>query len=63
MKIGDVFCSKQKNSEWLVWHEIVAIKGNIITLAHYGKDTEPFESDFLKKEIRYCLRTGILFAA
>ena len=36
MKIGQVFYSNQKNSEWKVWHEIMNIDGNIVTLANYG---------------------------
>ncbi len=63
MKVGQVYYSKQKNSEWLIWHEITAIDGNIITLAHYGKDTNEFESKFTKNEIGYCIRNGLLFQA
>lgn len=63
MKVGQVFYSKQKDSEWLIWHEITAIEGNVVTLANYGKDTDEFESRFYKKEINYCLRHGLLFPA
>lgn len=63
MKVGNVYYSKQKNSAWLVWHEITAIEGNIVTLSHYGKDTDAFESKFTKKEIFYSLRKGILIPA
>lgn len=63
MKKGQVYYSKQKNSEWLVWHEIISIEGNIITLAHYGKDTDSFESKFTKKEISYSIKKGLLIPA
>lgn len=63
MKIGQVYYSKQKNSEWLIWHEITAIDGNTVILSHYGKDTEEFESKFTKKEINYCIKKGILIPA
>lgn len=63
MKVGQVFYSKQKNSEWMIWHEITAIKGNMITMAHYGKDTAEYESNFTKKEINYCIRKGLLIQA
>ena len=49
MKIGKVFYSNQKNSEWKIWHEIMNIEGNIVTLANYGKDTESHEVKFTKK--------------
>ena len=63
MKKGQVYYSKQKNSEWLVWHEIISIEGNTITLAHYGKDTDSFESKFTKKEISYSIKKGLLIPA
>ena len=63
MKVGQVFYSKQKDSEWLIWHEITKINGDDVTMAHYGKDTDSFESNFSKKEINYCIRKGILFPA
>lgn len=63
MKVGQVYYSKQKNSEWMVWHEITAIEGTIVTLSHYGKDTDAFESNFTKKEISYCTKKGILIPA
>lgn len=63
MKVGQVYYSKQKDSEWLVWHEITSIEGNMITLAHYGKDTVSFESKFTKKEIVYSIKKGILIPA
>ena len=63
MKVGQIFYSKQKDSEWLIWHEITAINGNRVTMAHYGKDTDSFESDFFKKEINYCIRNSILIPA
>lgn len=63
MKIGQVYYTKQKDSEWLIWHEITAIDGNMVTLAHYGKDTDEFESKFTKKEINYCIRKGLLIPA
>lgn len=61
MKVGQIYYSKQKDSKWLIWHEITAIDGNIVTIAHYGKDTDEFESKFTKKEINYCLKKGLLF--
>ena len=63
MKIGQVFYSNQKNSEWKIWHEIMNIEGNIVTLANYGKDTDSHEVKFTKKEMSYCLRKGILIPA
>lgn len=63
MKIGQVYYSYQNDSKWLIWHEITAVDGNIITLVHYGKDTDEFESTFTKKEIAYCIKKGILFPA
>ena len=63
MNIGQIYYSKQKDSEWLIWHEITAINGNAVTLSHYGKDTEEFESEFTKKEINYCIKRGILIPA
>lgn len=63
MKIGQVFYSNQKNSEWKIWHEIMNIEGNIVTLANYGKYTESNEVKLTKKEINYCLRNGILIPA
>ena len=63
MKTGQVFYSNQKNSEWKIWHEIMNIEGNIVTLANYGKDTETREVKFTKKEMNYCLRKGILIPA
>ena len=63
MKVGQIFYSKQKDSKWLIWHEITKINGNMVTMAHYGKDTDPFESDFSKKEINYCIRKCILIPA
>lgn len=63
MKVGQVYYSKQKNSEWLIWHEITAIDGNTVTLAHYGKDTDEYESNFTKKEINYSIKKGILIPA
>ena len=63
MKVGQIFYSKQKDSEWFIWHEIIKINGNMVTMDHYGKDTDPFESDFYKKEINYCIRKGILIPA
>lgn len=63
MKIGQVYYSNQKNSEWKVWHEVVAINGNIVTLSHYGKDTDEYTSNFTKKEIGYSVRKGLLIPA
>ena len=63
MKVGQIFYSNQKNSEWKIWHEILKIEGNKVTLVNYGKDTESHEVVFLKKEIAYCLRKGILIPA
>lgn len=63
MKIGQVYYSKQKNSEWLIWHEITAIDGNIVTIFHYGKDTDEFESKFTKKEINYSIKKRLLIPA
>ena len=63
MNAWQIFYSKQKDSEWFIWHEIIKINGNIVTMAHYGKDTDSFESDFSKKEINYCIRKGILIPA
>ena len=63
MKVGQIFYSKQKDSEWLIWHEITDINGNIVTMAHYGKDTDSFESDFFKKEINYSIRKGFMVPA
>ena len=65
MKIeaGQVFYSKQKDSEWLIWHEITAIDGDMITLSNYGKETDSHEVNFTKKEIRYCIRKGMLIPA
>ena len=63
MKVGQIFYSKQKYSEWFIWHEITKINGDDVTMAHYGKDTDSFESNFSKKEINYCIRKGILFPA
>ena len=63
MKIGQVFYSNQKNSDWKIWHEIMNIDGNIVTLSNYGKDTESHEVKFTKKEMNYCLRKGILIPA
>ena len=63
MKVGQVFYSKQKNSELMIWHEITAINGNRVTMAHYGKDINSFESDFFKKEINYSIRKGFLITA
>jgi hypothetical protein len=47
----------------MIWHEITAINGNRVTMAHYGKDTDSFESDFFKKEINYSIRKGFLIPA
>ena len=63
MKVGQIFYSKQKNSEWLIWHEIMFIDGDMITLSNYGKETDYHEVKFTKKEIRYCIRKGILIPA
>ena len=63
MKVGQIFYSKQKDSEWFIWHEITDINGNRVTMAHYGKDTDSFESDFFKKEINYSIRKGFLIPA
>ena len=63
MKVGQVFYSKQKDSEWLIWHEIMHIDGDMVVLSNYGKDTAPEEVKFTKKEIRYCIRKGLLIPA
>lgn len=63
MKVGQVFYSNQKNSEWKIWHEIMNIDCEIVTLSNYGKETEIHEVKLTKKEINYCLRKGILIPA
>lgn len=63
MKVGQIFYSHRKDSEWKIWHEIMNIQGNIVTLANYGKDLQSEEVTFTKAEIKYCLRKHILIPA
>ena len=63
MKVGQIFYSKQKNSEWLIWHEIMSIDGDMVVMSNYGKETPPHDVKWRMKEIRYMIRSGMLIPA
>ena len=60
MKVGDLVCSTRKDSEWLIWHEVMKIDGDNATLSNYGKDMKPETVVFRKRDLLYCLRKGML---
>lgn len=62
-KVGQVFYSNQKDSEWKVWHEIMSIDGNKVVVSNYGKDTDMKDVRMTKKEVNYCIKKGILIPA
>lgn len=63
IKVGQVFYSNQKDSEWKVWHEIMSIDGNKVVVSNYGKDTDMRDVSMTKKEVNYCIKKGILIPA
>lgn len=63
VKVGQVFYTNQKDSEWKIWHEIMKVDGNMVTIANYGKDTEERNVILTKKEFNYCIKKGILIPA
>lgn len=63
MRIGKIYYTKQNDSHWKVWHEILNIDGDIVTVANYGKDTETQIVKMKKSELTYCLRKKILIPA
>lgn len=63
LKVGQVFYSNQKDSDWKVWHEIMNIDGNMVTVSNYGKDTEMRDVRMTRKEVNYCIKKGILIPA
>ena len=60
MKVGDIFYSTRKDSERLIWHEVMKIDGDNVTLSNYGKDMKPETVVFRKRELTYCMRKGLL---
>lgn len=60
MEVGKIYYSKQDGSEWLIWHEIEKIENGIVTMAHYGHDTECFTSTLSVKELKSAIRRGLL---
>ena len=63
MKVGQIFYTNRKDSEWKIWHEIMSIDGDIIVVSNYGKDTEMQDVKMTRKEINCCIRKGILIPA
>lgn len=63
IKAGQVFFSKQKDSEWKVWHEIMSVDGNKAIVSNYGKDTDMQDVSMTKEEVNYCVKKGILIPA
>lgn len=59
-RVGDIFYSTQKGSEWLIWHEIDSIDNGLVEITHYGKDTEMFTNKITEKDVKYCIRKGLL---
>jgi hypothetical protein len=63
IKVGQVFYSNQKDSEWKIWHEIMSIDSNKVIVSNYGKDTDIRDVSMTKKEVNYCIKKGILIPA
>lgn len=63
IKVGQVFYSNQKDSEWKIWHEIMSIDDNKVIVSNYGKDTEMKDVSMTRKEVNYCIKRGILIPA
>lgn len=63
IKVGQVFYSNQKDSEWKVWHEIMSVDGNNVIVSNYGKDTDMRDVSMTKEEVNYCVKNGILIPA
>lgn len=63
IKVGQVFYSNQKDSAWKVWHEIMSVNGNEVIVSNYGKDTDMQDVRMSIKEVKYCIKKGILIPA
>ena len=60
MKVGEIYYSTRKDSEWLIWHEVMKVDDDNVTLCNYGKGMKPETVVFRKRELSYCLKRGIL---
>lgn len=63
LKVGMVFRSTKLQDGWNVWHEIMSIDKNKVTICNYGKTTKEENVVLTKKEFAYCLKKGIIVEA